>query len=258
MTMIQRAVIPGLKLTNATGLKKFEFSEEGRRIGAIPGWRLFIDPKSRYRKEGQLRNRYIAGKYLAKSEKPQVSGQFQNGAPALVYDSNNRVDSDAQINKEAWTAFAVVRLSSADNIGASKDILRANRGATQGNFTPRLSFANSGNSIGIYQNTASTTSIINYARAGGYLDQTVLVMFTFSTRDGLRIFADGVEGARAPDFVTPFDAQDTPGTWGFFGGGIRGLVGHAGLLDVDLGWEEYTNERIALEKFMLETYGIVK
>lgn len=254
MTMIQYAKIPGLHLTSATGLDSVPISEDGQRIGAIPGWNVLINPD--YAQNGLMRNRVVAGKFLGNSVSPQAFGEMPNGAKSLAYSSNNRINPDTQINKDAWTVFAVIRLSSADSINASKDIARANSGNTQGDFTPRLSLSNAGGSIGIYENTESTTSLINYARDGGYLDQTVLVMFTFSTREGLRIFADGVEGAHGPEFTTPFDAQDGPGEWGFFGGGIRGQAGHAGLLDIDLGWAEHAGYRRALEVYLFELYGI--
>lgn len=255
MSMIQYAKIPGLRLTSATGLDSVPISEDGQRIGAIPGWNVLINPA--YRNNGQVRNRVIAGKYLTNQSGQQDFGAFPSGADALdMIAEANRIHPDAQINKNAWTVFSVVRLDSANNVNASKDIARAVSGTAQGDFTPRLAFANSGNSIGIYQGTASTTSLINYVRPDGYLDQTTLVMFTFSTREGLRIFADGVEGAHGPSFTTPFDAQDGPGEWGFLSGGMRGLAGHTGLLDIDLGWAEHAGYRRALESYMFELYGI--
>lgn len=256
--MIRYTRVDGLNLSADSGLSSISVSEDGKRIGSIPGWNVLVTPS--HTRNGEARNRPIANEYFPNRVPGNLLeiGEFPNGQPSFFRRNNAGIVPSRAINKKAWTVFSVVRLLSPIASGAT-EILRGDGSLPNSGFSPRLAFASGGQDFVLYD-SASGTGTIARISTESLLDRTLLAMCTFSEIGGVNLYLDGQLGASNADARQPFESLDGPGEYwllsGFNNSGREGQVGHTGILDIDLSRPESAGRRRALESYMFELYGI--
>lgn len=267
--MLRYQRINGVRLENTNGLPTIQRTPEGAAMGAVPGWVDLIDPDYMNVDEGWVRNRAAARSKYPNVATPAVVSQFPNGASAFQMLSGQtlRIESDAvapAIDPTQWSVFTVCMPQPIDG-GSGVDSVCVLRGQDNNHslIGLRVDFTRdfgrptirTYNQYGIgVQNPAR----LSYNGLNIYtLSEPALVMFTGSTRDGLRIFVNGEEVAAAPSDKRPLEI-------GYEGGenqrayfrGARGLFGMTGALSIDLGWAEHAGYRRAIEAFLMGKYQI--
>ena len=236
-------------------------------MGAIPGWIDYIDPDYIDASAPWVRNRSVANSKYGANATP-VLGTFPNGQKSFsqVEGSGYGIYSDPlsqSIDPTQWSIFTtcipgyvsselnenVIVRGNSSNVGPELGLRVA---LTRSSGYPIVREFSSGTSgSGSTSNPSRLTVNVNL------INRTVpsFVMFTFSTRDGLRIFIDGALAGSAPTDKRPIQVDLGPEQRSFFRG-VRGSYGVTGILNTDLGWEEHTGYRRAIEKFMFDKYGI--
>lgn len=253
--MITYQVLHGLDLQGATGLPSIAPTPEGKAMGAIPGWKMLMDPG---RNAGQTpRNRVIAGQYInrnAGATAPFSYSTFANGAPSLDFSGlENSFRPQMGFNPTAWSLFSVARLESGWS-GTPDIAYSSGPGSRDESPHVRLGLNNAGTRASMY--SAGTSVRVAYEPPETFENRTALVIYTFSTRDGCRIYHNGDLGAHNPSDKEPLAGGYGAGQWALYVPAWVGKVGMTGLLDIDLGWPEHAGYRRAIERFLMDKYGI--
>lgn len=253
--MIRYQKLHGVNVGAASALPAVPISPEGQAMGSVPGWRIFLDPA--HTVNGAPRNRALPNNVTSLSSESLAAGVFDNGSPAFQFNETMSIQPNVSINNETWTAFCVVKLAEGPG-GTAADFVDSIDSWEEPALSVRYGFNVTKESM-TYYTGYSVSAEGNRARytlpEGSFVDRTVLAMWTFSTRDGIRLFIDGKLEDHAEDDKRPFDVGYLAGEWRMFNG-FRGLVGMSGMLDIDLGWAEHTGHRRAIEKFLMNKYEI--
>lgn len=252
--MIKYQVLRGVSLPEATELPTLNITPEGRAIGSVPGWQMLMDPG---RVANSLpRNRVVASEYL----RPYATwaayeySAFPNGAPSLDLEpGEQRLYPDKGFNPDAWSLFVVVNVFAGDP--GSRAIAYAHPDYRGDTPFPRIALNSEATSVNVFEGGATVR--VGYTPPGGFMGAGPgLLMFTFSTREGLRIFHNGAAVAHKPEDTRPFASGFAAGQWYLFDTAWTGQAGMAGLLSIDLGWPEHAGYRRAIERFLTDKYGI--
>lgn len=258
--MIRFQTTQGVNFPGATGLPTITRTPEGRAMGAVPGWAMLLDPSYGTEQAG-LRNRAkraaMAGhSALGPSAISLALASANMGGQDAVYipdDGGARLQPNVAFNPDAWTFFAVMkpraRPSSFLGMAWSVD------GAT--GRAPKIGLTADATRFQVWENTdpANSATRISYNAGSPLTGIPRLFMATFSTREGMRLYLDGTEVARAPGANLPFSRGAGAGQWEVFYAG-RGWFGMTGLLDIDLGWAEHAGHRRAIAGFLRQKYGL--
>lgn len=252
--MIRVERLTGVTVPVASGLPRLAPTGAEVALARIPGWLMYLDPASRFVGTAGVLNRAIAGNVLSAQNDAPVEGAFSNAAPALVFNgaSNNRMlYGNFDINPAAWTFWAVVRLADVDD--GIANLVRPATDTPDGSTSIRVVFNGSGYLRVLDGSDGGQRVTHNDAEA--YDGVTCLIMATFSTRDGCRLFRNGTLVDDDTTDKTVLDYAITSGSFRFFQN-YSGLVGHAGMHSIDLGWPENAGYRKAIEQAMALKYDL--
>lgn len=250
--MPPKFVFQGADLSDATDLPVIETTPEGAAFGAGRRfWDVFFDPA--YMVAGALRNRAQPGAPLAQNiDGVQTLGEFPNEAPALSFSGTSRVLPNVAVNPNAWTFLTLLLTDTVS--GVTPDLARSITDATDPGISLRVGLNNS-RTAALVLGAASDRLRYTPETAFPARSTPTLLVYSFSTRDGLRIFDNGALADSAPDDKRPLTSGFGAGEWRMFGG-FRDLVGMTGVLNIDLSWPEHTAYRRQIEAFMATKYGI--
>lgn len=255
--MIKYQKIQGVSLSDDTGLAKIPVSDEGRAMGSVPGWQVLFDPS--YAENGRIRNRAQPSDNHPADSGPITIGDMSGQA---IFDQE--LDgviarhSLGAVNPNAWSVFWCGKFDAVSNVPriVAPQVDDFNE---ETDFVLNVGFTDNGSEIFVNQNSQFNNNPVRlgYAPPSIFSDRTEfsLLMATFSTTGGLKIYDGGELVASDPTDTTPLNGALDPGAfrwWRF----MRGQWGMSGLLNIDLGATENTGHRRAIEKFLMAKYGI--
>nr|WP_321328525.1 hypothetical protein [Alcaligenes faecalis] len=236
-------------------------SEDGKAMAHVPGWKSYFDPEFM-----QVDPAYVLNRASGRSStvtvtlNPTIEIDPDNGQKFVRSQAGQSngfswVDSDSgELSPQSWSFWAVIKGDFSSNVPAARSLINDLDESKSG---IGLSIAHTGanRAIQVYEyfNSGAIGAPIRLTYTPTDTEALMLVMVTFSTRDGLRIFRDGVLVASAPSDKRPFTRAVKAISQGRF---YRGWYGRSGLLNIDLGWTEHTAYRQAIEQFLIQKYGI--
>jgi hypothetical protein len=258
--MIRYQKLQGVNFDSSTALTSIDITPEGKAMGAVPGWQMLIDPD--YMVSGAPRNRALPNS-VTSSSRSINTGTFPNGQTSMKIDAptdgiTTIMPQDVAFNKTAWSVFVVIREDAEMTMDTA--FFRSITSAPSGSLSLRLGTSSTGvvggdRSINVWEGT--TTTRVAYVPEKIFAGRTVLHMVTFSIRDGLSIFTNGKKVSSNPDDKRPLDQGDGAGEWRmFYSSNMVADVGMAGVLSIDLAQPENSGHRRAIERFLMEKYGI--
>lgn len=256
--MIKYMKVSGVTLKDSE-LPQVTLTPEGRAMGAVPGWAFMIDPAYiplPVGGSGDTAFNRVSGRmiFVDTGNSPEIVQE--NGNPMILAEGDNFLQTlgDVDINPEEWTVFSVIR--GVDG-RARNFIVLSEPGDSDSGVSLSISYsANSGDLI-VYEYANDAGGIPQRLSApAGLNDGSIkLVMVTFSVRDGLRAYVNGELVAYEPDDKRPLTHGYQAGEYRMHRR-FRGYYGMSGILNADLGKDENTGHRRAIEKFLMSKYGI--
>ena len=241
-------VLDGVSLPNASGRPVISLTPADKAIAHIPGWQMFVDPD--YIVGGKVRNLALPNEIMEHGGVGFTTSTFANGEKAFDLSDDRRIQPNIAFPTEAWTFFAVAKPSASD-IG-QRYVSAVNESSSPPAIEPSLGLTAGGGGVRTWSRGISDArASVTMSLAG----EEVYIMWTGSTRDGCRIYINGVELDHNAGATEPFNKNSGPGEWRCLYG-VRGLVGMMGLLSIDLGWAENVGYRRALDRFLMSKYGI--
>ena len=253
--MIKTIPLHGVSLSGANGLPTVASAANdpaSQAIGGIPGWKVFIDPS-----EGTASS--LPNLARANSVFTPLTGSFEYddlgpGLDTYLSDdwanaADKRLTAPVGINPTAWTFFYVLNTTSV-GVDGNRVLAKTNSGVPGGSEGIEIRIDTS-NGLRLIR-TTGTTLVASGALVN---DTTVLIMATFSTRDGTSLRKNGAEIAANSADLNPLTFEFGPQQWGMLRTPF-GEFGMMGLLDIDLSWPENAGYRRALETYLINRYGI--
>lgn len=245
--------LAGVELPNAVALPTIGRTPEGRAMGGIPGWRVLIDPA--FADAGAARNRARPAAMLPRQGSAYTFGTI-SGQPAFAAVAGGpHFGVTTPMNPDSWSVFFVVQTPRGGASGG-RELLRGNTIAPAvGNVGPRVTIRVNG-TLAVIENISTNIRVNGPAIPDNI---PTLLMATFSTRDGLRLFIDGALVAANPEDRRALDNEFGANQYGLLratSAGLPLLAGMCGILDIDLGWPEHVGYRRAIEGFLMAKYGI--
>ena len=234
-------------------------SEEGKAMAHVPGWASLFDPAYIATGERGVLNRASGARITPTTLRvpvfiqDPVSGQPLVRLPADP-ETSLHFAGDTPINPESWSIWRVFSPAAAP----SRQYLVIDDHADEAvnnSLGLSIGYSPSSQNLSVYEygRNQSGVPIRLSANLGAASRGLMLVMVTFSTRDGLRIFDGGKLLASAPDDRRALVNGTRDYRWNRF---MRGDLGAWGHLNVDLGWSEYSGYRRSIEQFLLSKYRI--
>ncbi|MGO3056994.1 MAG: hypothetical protein ACTID3_08690 [Halomonas sp.] len=258
--MIKLIEVDGVS-ANSAALPVIQRTPEGEAMGAIPQWNTLIDPlyigiPSDITPERTALDR-AAGVMMEATRSqsphiPYVSDMLMQCIDGTYLQMRGEVD----INPNEWTVFATIR-PVVENRPRNFIVLSDPANSTDG-ISLSISYSAQTGDIVVYEYDTNESGqpqrlLVN----AGLTDtqKTSLVMVTFSTTHGLKVFVDGVLLGAAPDDKRPLTRGYSAGQYNYFRL-FRGAFGMSGSLNLDLGAPVNTSYRRAIERFLMTKYGI--
>lgn len=245
-------------------------SAAGQAMGDAPGWQMLLDPSSRQGADGFL-NGASRNDLLTTGNWPLGSDNdatFDNGEAAYRVTSGftsstgfgRRLKTTFALNPTEWTFFFVVAMDITPSVGAFSFIQPETVTGGGLGIGLRVIMATNGR-LRVLE--TSSNNIRLEAPSNTFPDDVPhLIMVTFSTRDGLRVYKDGQLYLSDPDDKRPLDDQTGPGEYYLMSNRTESVddvrVGMMGLLSADLSWPEHAEERLKIEEFLIDKYGIAE
>ncbi|WP_375058423.1 hypothetical protein [Zobellella sp. DQSA1] len=258
--MIGYQIASGFRLRNANGQGAMQLTPEGRSMGAIykfmpdgskkNAWKCMADPD--HLVDGGIKNRAIANNSLIRNTGVVTTGTI-SGHPSITMETIIRpYATDFDFNPDAWSSFFVFNTDLTEAVGG-RELIRPLIVNTPG-YAPRITIR-TGGQFAVYDSNGNVR-----LEAAGVIQNnvTILMMATFSTRNGLKIFANGHQVAINSADKNPLDNQYHGGQFEMFRNSptTNTQLGICGVLDIDLGWPEHAGYRRAIERFLMDKYGI--
>lgn len=244
--------LDGVSIPDASDRQAYTLTPADRAMAHIPGWCLYVDPD--HIVSGNARNVAMPRTMTGNNGTPNARTTMPDSdAPAFDVTGARHIRPNLDFPLEAWSVFAVAHLTGASSrqwlVGAIAD-------PAAGGLRPSLGFSLGSGHAAVWseENVARVTCASRPPHAN-FTGRTILFMFTFSIREGLRIFVDGIQAASNPTDTAVFTSGYGAGEWRFLHG-CRGLFGNIGLLSIDLGWEEHADFRREIEDFHRKKYTI--
>lgn len=255
--MIKIEQLNGITIPNPG--RTLQRTEAGRAIGHIPGWKIFVDPA--YPSGKFARNRAMAQSSLTCATAFPADA-FANAAPAFSAPSLNResppLAANLQVNPNAWSAFFSFNHALVGGAGPTYFLQPATPTADTSLAAPFVLLRADG-SFGLANNDPSNSPGYLLAPAGSLFGgANHIVLVTFSTDLGLKVYIDGVLAASNTAYKTPFNTPTKGLLMCHAGSRTSGkfLYGQCGVLDIDLSKPENTGYRAALTKHLKDKYAI--
>lgn len=256
-------LLPGVRVTGAGALPRLSVSDDELALAAIPGMKMWLEPGEQFRDPAtyvlteRANGVKLAPESLTDPTRLPTLGTFANGSPCLECPTpitqKQFPETPIAANPTEWTAVAVIHASS--TVGNGHEILSAPVTTVDPDYSLRFGINSSG-VLRLWQ--GDVTPRIDDA-VNNYLEEDVLVMATFSTREGLKLYRNGVLVATNAADKAPLTIPEVKigqaGT-GPSSGTFNGKLGHVLLLDIDLSWPEYANHKANLDSILLNHYGI--
>ncbi|MEG1203439.1 MAG: hypothetical protein RSD82_14850 [Comamonas sp.] len=256
--MIRYEKLQGVKLP-AVGGPSIVVTPEGKAMGHIPGWKALIDPS--YLVDTGTRNRALPSNIL-KGLDALTYGAF-GGNTAFTLPPRSRSNGPIarfDMNPSAWTWFCVVKNEMVTPGGAS--YLLSPISSIVGGILPYIVLRTAGQvSVASELPQVSTVYRVSADTAALSGSPASLIMVTFSTSEGIKMFKNGA-------LVAENKADKNALTDGYQSGNLQVmpagatrasgslLLGLQGLLDIDLGAAENAGYRRIIERFILAKYSI--
>lgn len=231
---------------------------EGRAMGHVPGWVMLLDPDYLVGANA-VRNRALRDGIATNDPGAVPLDAFDNDEAAFAPTQGSLLQlrpDRAAFDPESWSYFTVGMVSEASGVLPRLVSPVVEQGDVLG---PYIVFYETGyHGVALYEGSGAISPALRRINAAVRMAERTspaLLMFTFSTRDGLKIFVDGELSASNPDDKRPLDFGYQAGTWELFRG-MRGQWGMTGVLNIDLGWPEHAGYRRSIERFLMNKYGI--
>lgn len=234
-------------------------------MGGVPGWNTLFDPA--YVRPGgvgtvnRAKAMSIAPPAGGSSHQTVGVGEFPNGEAAFEAQGDDDTPSmvgTADINPTAFTVFWVARASGSMSASAPQNVI-ANlaSAATASDIGPYITYNAAATNLNWFEVNHSGQSVYRLRAVGIGISETdpELVMCTFSTEQGCRIWRNGVLIESEPDDKRPLTAGFRAGEYTMLRNS-RGQRGMVGILDIDLSAPEHGEHRLAIERFLMNKYGI--
>lgn len=256
--MINYQVINGVSLDSATALPRISRTPEGIAMGAIPGWAVFVDPA--YATSQGVRNRAQPSSVPEFSNDALLSSINESAAFEFTEEQFATLQApiSGDINPERWTAFFVTSELTENPFTSRQEIISPVL-EESGVVCLRIILTEAvGEAVSVYENSVRSTGQpirISYDNAELSDAAPSLLMCTFSVERGLSIWRNGEQVAVNSDDKRPL-------TFGTGGSDYemfhyrRGKQGMTGVLNIDLSAPENSGHRRAIEKFVMNKYGI--
>lgn len=255
--MIKYQKIQGVNLSDETGLSKIPVSDEGRAMGSVPGWQVLFDPS--YAGDGRIRNRAQPSDNETHDSGPMTIGE-RDGQDVFDQESDGVIarHTKGAVNPSAWSVFWCGKMDAVSNV--PRIVAPQNDDFNEeSDFVLNVGFTNTGGRLFIGQQSRfnNNPERLSYSPSGAFAsrEEFSLLMATFSTTEGLKIYDGGELVASDSSDTTALNGALEPGAfrwWRF----MRGQWGMTGLLNIDLGAPENTGHRRAIERFLMDKYGI--
>ncbi len=258
----------GLSVPNSE-LGTLQVTTEGRALGAIPSWKLLVDPSYKSPTGHGYRNRALPKNFLL-GPQAYEDRQFNNGAPAFSsngFNSASMASSDFDLNPNEFSIFLVLKRR-ATSAGVVSYLVRPVTNPVEGE-TGLFIFATSNNAIALHDKIPAAPFAYRIPLNGAMgplagASDSVLCMFTFSVElgttgyiNGLKVFSNPADKTSlSPNMFeagrlrfyhqTSTDVPTGPVTYGMHG-----------ALNIDLSKREHEGDRYRIEEFMRAKYGII-
>jgi hypothetical protein len=184
-----------------------------------------------------------------------------SGQPLIYSEQINseyfQIQGDQAFNLAAWSFFTVCRNDPANTTPARRYLIQGNTDHDSG-LSPAVAIAPSSGNLIVYERSNDVSGIpqrLSYAGALRSRSALSLLMVTFSSRDGLRVFDNGTLVAAAPSDQRALTVNAGANEYKLFRY-FRGWVGVSGLLGLDLGWSENSGYRRLIESYILAKYKL--
>lgn len=249
--MIRIQKLSGVSVEN-NDLPTITRTAEGLALGHIPNWIALLDPA--YRVGAGFRNRALPNNTLTPKTGVLGAGAFPNAQPSFAVTSDSESVSTFDINPNQWTVFAVIHLQN-NGIGGARKILSP-LSPNMGGIGMQIIIRTSGQIV-LYESDTNEPIRIT---GPTLIDNAVnLIMFTFSTDEGLKCYQNGTLFSAEPTDRRPLNQHYLAGTLDVFEGNpANGTLnyGLVGVLNTDLGKAENAGYRSAIVNFCKTKYGI--
>lgn len=240
-------------------------TDEDVALGQIPGWLMYMDPGVRVGADPtRIYNRIGNGKLLnaisGGSPIPigTIGGQPSIAPSGTTAGTGVQFDQTPAIPADAWTFFSVGTLATGNNrqsVAVSKSAFLA----SEPDYSLGVGFTPNGQVARFWQRDqfADLNPRLSYTPASTFVGRRALVMWTFSTREGLAIWDNGVLGAASDTAAAkrPLSRGAGANEWWSLMRCI-GNFGVVGALGIDLSWAENAGYRRRIEQFLMQKYSI--
>lgn len=258
--MIRYEKLQGVKLPAAGG-PSIVVTPEGKAMGHIPGWKALIDPS--YPVDTGTRNRALPSNILKGLDALTYGALGGNTAFTLP----SRLRSNGPIarfdmNPTEWTWFCVLKNEMVSPAGPS--YLLSPISSIVGGILPCIVLRTSGQlSVASELPQVSTVYRVSADTAVPSGSPASLMMVTFSTTEGIKMFKNGsLVAENKSDKNALTDGYQSGNlqimTAGSTSGAGNLLLGLQGILDIDLGAAENSGYRRIVERFVMSKYGIAQ
>lgn len=264
--MLNYQVIHGVNIPNATGLKAIKRTPEGAAMGGIPGWQVMIDPA--YSKPSELAalNRASGDQCPVTAISSMTIGQMA-GNPSFDLRSSDTSKRffinpiGANVDPDRWTVFSVINYADKAAGGASGGqwIARAaESNVIDGELILSVAVPRSGGSTFYVQEAGGGSAervVGNMTPALIDRSTPTLLMATFSVERGLTLYDNGRQIERNESDKRPLTHALEGSELRFFQEGYS-EYGLSGVINNDLSAPENEGFRRAMERFLMQKYGI--
>lgn len=246
------------------GLRKHNPSEFERVFGDVPNLSILVAPE--FADGMQALNLAKPFDTALEDYQRQIDfTTFPNSAPAFdarfsTPDRIRFIPLQGGVDPRRWTAFAVV-MPIVPSAAAIPKLFRPNLAFNDETaLCLNVGWFSSGNTITIHETAATTEGQplrLSFVPTTSLTARAApsLLMFTFSTERGLRIFDGGEEVAVDEADTRPLTAMINPGEITMFHN-FHGRAGISGLVNTDLSAPENTPHLDRVTDFLLAKYGI--
>lgn len=260
--MIRYQKISGITLEGNAGLPRVQITPEGRAMGAVPGWSVFLDPSY-----SQINPQYIRNRAQPDGNDLVSDGSFEydeiNGNTAFLMTNEAggmaHRPQKGNIDPDRWTVFFVGADMVATKPTAIPRIIAPVDDTLEG-VALNFGYNSTGAAIVLYEQAQfdpGNPIRLRYDPLTPLFvrESPTLIMATFSVERGINIFDGGSLVKSEPNDTRPLTIAigKEESRWFRF---VRGKFGMCGLLNTDLSAPENTGHRRAIERFLMTKYGI--
>ncbi|ENV60376.1 LamG-like jellyroll fold domain-containing protein [Acinetobacter soli] len=260
-----------VQFTDATfdsSLPTLAINDNDLKLAAVNSLTFWLDPLPAMRSANNFKDR-IGGKLIkpasATGDYPVASNI--NGGDALSL-SNAGVmpyipESGAEfaLNQNEWTVAFVIKRDASD---AAVSTLTGKYGSAPvaSDRILNIGFGSSGDNIRLYRGTTGNSGDVRLSSTGvSFLGQTRIVMITFNTTTGLKLYIDGVlnvSNATDKDALTSGIFQFLTNGTGTAGaaGSFSGLLGSFLAFSADLSLAPRLQDKLIVENYFKTKYSI--